>query len=178
MMDLASVEAALAQLPLYAVFRIRPEELEFTERVRRVCEQECPMYGRTWACPPAVGTVDECRRRCLGYENCLVMATVAEVSDIGNLEEALSTRPGHEAVTDAAAEILRSHGAVPYVLSTQACALCQRCAWLDGEPCRFPGKMHPCVESHGINLIPTLEKEGVEFLLDRQTVIWFSLLFY
>jgi hypothetical protein len=38
--------------------------------------------------------------------------------------------------------------------------------------------MHPCVESHGINLIPTLEKEGIEFLPDRQTVIWFSLLFY
>ena len=178
MMDSASLDMALAQLPLYAVFHIQPEELEFTQRVRWVCEHECPMCNRTWACPPAVGTVDECRRRCLGYENCLVMATVAEVSDVGNMEETLATRSGHEAVTDEVFRILQSFGAVPYVLSTQACSLCERCAWLDGEPCRFPEKMHPCVESHGINLIPTLEKEGIEFFPDRQTVIWFSLLFY
>lgn len=173
-----TLEKGLAELPLYSFHWIDPRELEFTDRVRWICEHECPMYGKTWACPPGVGTVARCRERCLGFGNCLMIATVAEISDIGNLEEALATRPDHEAVTDAVGQLLRDQGAAPWILSTQACALCQRCAYLDGQPCRHPRKMHPCVESHGINLIPTLERVGVEYQFGRNVVTWFSLLFY
>ena len=173
-----TLEKGLAELPLYSFHWIDPRELEFTDRVRWICEHECPMYGKTWACPPGVGTVARCRERCLGFENCLMIATVAEISDIGNLEEALATRPDHEAVTDAVGQLLRDQGAAPWILSTQACALCDRCAYLDGQPCRHPQKMHPCVESHGINLIPTLERVGVEYQFGRNVVTWFSLLFY
>ena len=69
-------------------------------------------------------------------------------------------------------------GVKPYILSTEACAICERCACLDGQPCRYPEKMHPCVESHGINLIPTLEENGMEFQFGGNVVTWVSLLFY
>ena len=172
------VERRLAELPLLAYEVVDPNKLEFSQRVRTVCQQECPRYGKTWACPPAVGSVEECRCRCMAYEHCLLIATVAQISDIGNMEEALATRPAHEAITDQVGGILQDAGMRPYILSTEACALCERCAYLDGEPCRHPEKMHPCVESHGINLIPTLEELGVEFRVGRDTVTWVSLLFY
>ena len=177
-MDLEILEARLAELPLLGYFFIDPKSLEFSERIRFICETECPMYGKTWACPPGVGTVESCRCKCQGFENCLMIATVTEVSDISNLEETLATRPGHEAITNQVRDILRELGAQPYVLSTEACTLCQRCAYLDGQPCRFPEKMHPCVESHGINLIPTLEENGIEFQFGGNVVTWVSLLFY
>ena len=177
-MDLEILEARLAELPLLGYFFIDPKGLEFSERIRFICETECPMYGKTWACPPGVGTVESCRCRCQDFENCLMIATVTEVSDISNLEETLATRPGHEAITNQVRDILRELGAQPYVLSTEACTLCQRCAYLDGQPCRFPEKMHPCVESHGINLIPTLEENGIEFQFGGNVVTWVSLLFY
>ena len=94
------LEEKLAELPLYIYDFIDPKELEFSDRIRWICEHECPMYGKTWACPPGVGEVSQCQRRCLGYENCLLVATMAEVSDISDLEETLATRPEHEAVTD------------------------------------------------------------------------------
>ena len=177
-MDLEILEARLAELPLLGYFFIDPKGLEFSNRIRFICETECPMYGKTWACPPGVGTVESCRCRCQGFENCLMIATVTEVSDISNLEETLATRPGHEAITNQVRDILRELGAQPYVLSTEACTLCQRCAYLDGQPCRFPEKMHPCVESHAINLIPTLEENGIEFQFGGNVVTWVSLLFY
>ena len=164
-MDLEILEARLAELPLLGYFFIDPKSLEFSERIRFICETECPMYGKTWACPPGVGTVESCRCRCQDFENCLMIATVTEVSDISNLEETLATRPGHEAITNQVRDILRELGAQPYVLSTEACTVCQRCAYLDGQPCRYPEKMHPCVESHGINLIPTLEEKGIPFAI-------------
>ena len=178
MMDRALLEAKLAELPLYIYDHIDPKGLEFSDRIRWICQHECPMYGQSWACPPGVGSVPECRAKCLGYENCLMISTVAEVSDIADIQETLATRPEHEAVTNQVGELLRSLGAEPYILSTEACAECGRCAILDGQPCRYPERMHPCVESHGINVIPALEGCGLEFQQGGNLVTWVSLLFY
>jgi predicted metal-binding protein len=94
------------------------------------------------------------------------------------MEETLATRPDHEEVTNQVGDILRELGAEPYILSTEACSICDRCAILDGQPCRYPERMHPCVESHGINVIPVLENNGLEFQYGQNVVTWCSLLFY
>ena len=178
MMDLERLETGLAELPLLGYFFIDPKGLEFSDRIRWICENECPMCGQTWACPPAVGPVADCREKCLGYESCLMIATITEVADIADIDETLATRSEHEAITTQVAALLEEQGIKPYILSTEACAICDRCAWLDGEPCRHPERMHPCVESHGINIIPTLEENGIEFQFGANVVTWVSLLFY
>lgn len=177
-MDRSQVEAKLAELPLYVYAWVDPKSLEFSDRVRWVCQHECSMYGKSWACPPGVGTVEECRNRCLRYNGCLMISSLTEVEDISDLEATLATRKDHEALTDQVGEILRGAGVEPYILSTEACAICPRCAILDGKPCRFPKKMHPCVESQGINIIPTLEKNGLEFQYGENVVTWVSLLLF
>ena len=178
MMDVQILEEKLAELPLLGWFFIDPKTLDFSDRIRWICRQECPMYGKTWACPPGVGEVAQCRGKCLSYDNCLMIATVTEVDDIASLEQTLATRPGHEAITNQVGDILRQLGEEPYILSTEACTECERCAYLDGQPCRKPERMHPCVESHGINLIPALEENGIDFQFGGNVVTWVSLLFY
>ena len=177
-MNREQLEAQLTELPLYTYEFIDPKALEFSDRIRWICQHECPMYGQSWACPPAVGSVPECSGKCRNFENCLMIATITEVQDIANIEETLATRPEHEAITNQVRDILRSLGVEPYVLSTEACAECDRCAYLDGQPCRFPERMHPCVESHGINLLAVLEELGLSFQYGENVVTWFSLLFY
>ena len=177
-MDLNRLEEELAELPLYAYAFIDPRELEFSQRIRHICKTECPMYGKTWACPPAVGEVESCQETCLSYQKCLMIGTVTEVENIADIQETLATRPAHEKITDQVRDLLREQGIKPYILSTEACEVCERCAWLDGLPCRMPGRMHPCVESHGINLIPTLERCGLEFQYGGNIVTWYSLLFF
>lgn len=172
------LEQRLAELPLYACFYVSPAELEFSQRVRWICQHECSQYGKSWACPPGVGTVEACRAHCLEYKSCLMIATVTEVEDISSLEQTLATRREHEEITDRAAEILRQLGQEPFVLSTESCAICPRCAILDGQPCRFPERMHPCVESQGINIIPILESNGLEFQYGGNVVTWVSVLLY
>lgn len=177
-MNNTALEEKLSQLPLYFYTFFSPEELEFSQRIRYICRTECPMYGKTWACPPGVGEVEECEKRCRTYQNCLLIGTVSETDDISDIEKTLATRPPHEEITDTVADLLREQGAEPYILSTEACALCETCAYLEGKPCRHPEKMHPCVESHGINIIPTLEKNGLPFQYGEDVVTWYSLLFY
>ena len=177
-MNLEILEAQLAELPLYGYFFIDPNELEFSDRIRWICEHECPMCGRTWACPPGVGTVQHCKEKVLSHKNCLMIATIVEVNDITNIDETLATRPEHEEITNQVRDLMRAQGVEPYILSTEACAICERCAYLDGQPCRYPERMHPCVESHGINVIPVLENNGIEFQFGANIVTWISLLFY
>lgn len=177
-MNRERLEEQLAELPLYLYDFLDPKELEFSQRIRWICQHECPMYGKTWACPPGVGSVESCREKCLSYGNCLMIATIAEVSDIADIQQTLATRPEHEKITNQVGAAMEALGAKPYILSTEACALCQRCAILDGQPCRHPESMHPCVESHGINIIPTLESRGLEFQYGENVVTWVSLLFY
>jgi predicted metal-binding protein len=107
-----------------------------------------------------------------------MIGTIVEVSDIANIEEGLATRGDHEAITNQVRDLMRAQGVEPYILSTEACAICDRCAYLDGQPCRYPEKMHPCIESHGINVIPTLEENGLDFQYGSNIITWFSLLLF
>ena len=177
-MNMDILEQQLQELPLYGYFFIDPRDLEFNDRIRWICEHECPMYGKTWACPPGVGSVECCKAKCLRYENCLMISTIVEVDDISNIEETLATRPQHEAITDQVGDLLRQQGVEPYILSTEACAICDRCAILDGQPCRHPDRMHPCVESQGINVVPVMESCGMEFQFGCNVGTWISLLLY
>ena len=178
MMDLELLESQLAELPLYTYHFITPDQLEFSDRIRWICENECPRFGQTWACPPGVGSVTECACKCQSYQKCLVISTITEVADITDIDTCLATRGPHEEITNEVRSLMRAQGIDPYILSTEACALCDRCAYLDGEPCRFPEKMHPCVESHGINVLALLEEWGLAFQYGENVVTWFSLLFY
>ena len=170
------LEQQLAEFPLYQYMFIDTKELSFSPRVRHICESECPMYGKSWACPPAVGSVEDCQAKCLSYPEALVITTITEVSDIANLQETLDTRGPHEAITHQIADLVRRQCGEVYVLSTEACAVCEQCAYPEG-PCRHPDRMFPCVESHAILATELAEKYGIDFI-GGNIVTWFSLIFY
>ena len=176
-MDRQKLEAQLAELPLYEYVFIRTDELLFSERVRYICRTECPMYNTTWACPPAVGTVDACRERVMAFDEGLLIATITEVSDIANIAQTLATRADHEAITRQVLDMVRQQATQTLTLSTEACAHCERCTWPDA-PCRFPDRMFPCVESHGILVTDLAEKHDIDFLAEGNVVTWFSLILY
>ena len=176
-MDRPLLERQLAQLPLLRYEFFDTSELVFSQKVRHICETECPMYGRTWACPPAVGTVEECRRRVLAYPRGLMILSAAEVADAADLEETLATRGDHEVLARQVRDWMRQQGLEVLALSTEACALCETCAW-PGGPCRQPERMLPCVESHGILVTALAERYGIDFLAGGNLVTWYSLLLY
>ena len=176
-MDRKKLEAQLAELPLYEYAFIKTDELLFSERVRYICETECPMYNTTWACPPAVGTVEACQKRVMAFEEGLLIATITEVSDTANIAETLATRSDHEEITRQVLSMVRKQAAQTLTLSTEACAHCAHCTWPDA-PCRLPDRMFPCVESHGILVTDLAEKHGIAFLAQGNIVTWFSLILY
>lgn len=176
-MDREKLEAQLGRLPIVQYAFFETQELTFTSRVRLVCETDCPRYGASWACPPAVGTVEECRERCLSYPHALLISTMSEVEDLADVEETLATRGPHEEITRQVNALLREQGAETYPLSTESCAICEACTY-PKAPCCHPEQMFPCVESHGILILDMAERLGFDFQPGGNLVSWFSLLLY
>ena len=95
-----------------------------------------------------------------------------------NMEEMLSTRDAHEELTTAVAEYLKGEGFDTFTLSTETCDICKECAYLKGETCRHPERMHPCLESHGVVVSEIVEREVMEYNLGGNTILWFSMVLF
>jgi predicted metal-binding protein len=175
--DQKKIEAQIAEYPICEYAFIRPEEISFLEQVRYICRTECPRYGHSWSCPPAVGTVEECQNRCEKYTGGFIFTTIAEVTDAANMEETLSTRGEHEKITRKIRDCFEDNCQEVFALSTESCAICKDCTYPEA-PCRHPDRMIPCIESYGILVTALAEKHGISFMNEGNVVTWFGLLLY
>ena len=178
MKNMEAFEGFISQYPIFEYRIIDVQEIEVQERVRLICENECQRFGSSWACPPAVGTLKECGKKIHSFSRAVFFSSVAEVCDIMDMDELLSTRQAHEDLTTQMGEYMKQQGYEIYILSTESCDACKRCAYLDGQPCRFPDRMHPCLESHGVVVNEIVEKHQMEYNLGGNTVLWFSMILY
>ena len=86
-MTQTEIEEYITQFPIYQYAFVKPEDIEFNDRVRQICKKECSRYGASWSCPPAVGTVEVCKERCMNYDHVLFFSSIAEVDNIMDIDE-------------------------------------------------------------------------------------------
>ena len=127
-MNQKKIEEGLTQFPVCEYAFIDIADITFLDQVRHICKTECPQYGKSWSCPPAVGTVEECKERCSQYTGGFIFTTIAEVNDIANMEETLATRIEHEKITRQVRDLFAEQTEAIQVLSTESCAICKKCA--------------------------------------------------
>ena len=99
-------EDFIAQYPIFEYRLLDTADIKVQERVRTICKQECERYGSTWACPPAVGELPECEKKIHSFPQAIFFSSVAEVSDMMNMEEMLSTRMAPEDLTEKVRDFL------------------------------------------------------------------------
>ncbi len=172
-----NLETQLAGLPLYDYRWIKTSEIDFSQKVRTVCEMnDCGMYGKRWVCPPAIGPVDDRIRALKNYPDAFVLSTVAELPDAYYFDAGLKSRHMHEDITYQVKEIFKKSYADVFVLST-GCMVCPTCTYPDA-PCRHPGKAFSTIESHGIHIMQLAKKLAMDFDFGPQTIVYFSIIFY
>ncbi len=172
-----TIEEEIKQFPIAEYAFLNPAELPFSERVRYICETSCDRYGKSWACPPAVGEVAECRKRCLSYSEGFLFTTLNEAADPQDLGKIGAGREEHERITRRVKKIFESHDLKTLALSAESCSLCKECAY-PKEKCRRPDEMLPCIESYGILVTELADKYGMDFLYGSNVVRWFSLILF
>ena len=48
-MTQTEIEEYITQFPIYQYAFVKPEDIEFNDRVRQICKKECSRYGASWS---------------------------------------------------------------------------------------------------------------------------------
>lgn len=154
---------------------ITTDQIEFSDEVRKLCaDNVCGNYCKTWACPPAVGTVEECKARILSYPRAFVFSSVYQLEDSFDYEGMMEGHAKFKEVCQA----LVPHLNKPYLLfSNEGCKHCAKCTYPDA-PCRFPEGMHPPIEGCGIWVNKLAESAGMPYINGQNTVTYFGMVCY
>ena len=152
-------------------------ELEFEDWVRDFCKNGCRSYNSSWACPPAVGTLKECRQRCLQYGNMMLFDKCYKLSgsfDSIGVQNAMSD---FKLIVDRYAELLSPILSRSLFLTNEGCTRCEKCTWPDA-PCRFPEKLHHTIEGYGFNITKMARRAGLHYNGGPNTVTFFGAVLY
>jgi predicted metal-binding protein len=178
MRKLQSLVEQVKQTGVFQCGFAKPSEINYRQEIREICkDNSCRQYGRTWACPPAVGTVEECKNRCLRYSAMLVFTgkfMLEDSFDLDGMKRSMNDfkRIAHE-VESAAKPYLKNY----LVLSNESCNTCTTCAYPD-TPCRFPEQLHHSIEGYGILVAELAEQAAVNYNNGENTVTYFGALLF
>ena len=170
----------LNQLKEIGVFQygfLKPSDIEYRQDIRDICKNDCKNYGKSWACPPAVGTVEGCKSRCLEFDNMLVFTSKYTVEDSYDYEGWIHGMKEFKKVSQGLDKIIRNHLKKYIILSNEGCGICKICTY-PNEPCRFPEKLQHSIEGYGIIVSKAAEKANVNYNNGENTVTYFGALLY
>lgn len=151
---------------------IKTEELIFSPEVRKSCEMnQCGCYGKTWNCPPAVGTVSSLQRKCLDFDMIMLISLVYPLDDMFDIEGMTAAR---KKTNELLQEIKkRAEGDNILILGVGSCDICVECSYPLKE-CRHPDKVIISLEAMGIDVVNTTRRAGIKYNNGPNTVTYFS----
>jgi len=157
---------------------LESRHLVFSKEVRDLCEKNaCGMYGKSWACPPGVGSIDQCKDQCSAFQSIFVFTSLGHLRkkhDVNGWHEA---RTVHENITEEVVKTFRSQFDRIMALSTEGCMVCKACAY-PNQPCHFPERMFPAIEGFGINVMQLAKTGRIRYYNGPNTVTYFSIIFF
>ena len=157
---------------------LSPKEIVFDDEVRAICEgNACRQYGRTWACPPGVGTVEQCRERCFAYENALLFSAAYPLEDSFDYEGMMEAHRAFKELCDRLYDLAAGRLSGFLLLSNEGCARCETCTY-PHAPCRMPRRLFPSLEGFGIHVARLARQVGMRYHNGAGTVTYFGMLLY
>jgi len=161
---------------VHEIAMLDTKDIPFSEEVVAACARNaCGCYGKTWQCPPGVGTLEERMRICRAYEHAIVFTTRHALEDSFDVEGWARGRVSHEATTDRVLELFPLEKRLAF--SAEGCHLCEKCTYPDA-PCRFPDRARVSVEANGIFVVELAKICGIHYHNGANTVTYFSMILF
>lgn len=133
-----------------AACALDPAGIELREEVRAMCaEGVCGAYDHNWTCPPACGTLDECRARVAKYQRGIIVQTTGELEDAMDYESMQDIGKRHNEQFRAMTARVRELFPDALALGAGGCRICKTCSYPD-EPCRHPDQAVSSMEGYGM----------------------------
>lgn len=160
---------------------ITVEDIQFNEEFRMYCEQNsCGTYNKNWMCPPAVGSIDELKEKALKFKQGLLLQTVYQLEDSYDFEGMQESTAYHTKILRKILDNIKSTGVFKEFLPLNVgpCTYCGRCAFLDGQECRFPEEAVSSVEAYGIDVMALEKSCGMSYNNGKNTISCISLILF
>lgn len=163
----------------YKAAVIETADIPFDKSLRDYCTMNmCGQYGKNWACPPGVGEPDELIERAKKYKYALVFQTVSELEDSFDFEGMQAAAKRHRELSKSVREKIAEKAKEHLELTAGGCNICEKCAKMSDEPCRFPEKAVSSLEAYCIQVSQLAEKCGMKYINGKDTVTYFGAYLY
>lgn len=147
--------------------------LQANAEVRQMCaENKCSLYGKSWACPPACGTLEQCQERMMSYGEGILVQSVGELEDSWDYEGMKELEDNHKQRFFDLVCALREKGAQILPLSAGTCTICKTCAY--PEPCRMPDRVLSSMEAYGLLVSQICTDNNVKYYYGKDTLAYTS----
>lgn len=156
------------------VLDLKPDTMILMPEVRDMCSANtCGQYDKNWSCPPACGTLEECRKQVSAYHSGILVQTMGKLEDSFDYESMLLLERRHKknfydlriALTEFYPNLL--------ALGAGACTLCKKCTYPD-ESCRFPEKSISSMEAYGLLVNQICTDNGMLYYYGPDTMTYTS----
>jgi predicted metal-binding protein len=150
------------------------DALIFRPEVREMCAGDrCRNFGKSWSCPPAVGTPERAKERASEYHRGLIVQTTGELADDFDFASMREIMKKHCSSFDTLVRQIRRifPGCLP--MGAGACSRCRKCTYPD-RPCRHPDKLYPSMEAYGLLVSDVCMKSGLGYNYGEGTMTYTS----
>ena len=154
------------------------KDLVFHQDVRTQCEKnQCGAYGTTWACPPAVGSLEECMDNIMKYNRFQLFSKAYLLKDTMDMKEALSAMSNFKKCTRDLGKRLKEFDHDHIILSNESCDRCKKCTYPD-SPCRFEEDLQPSIEGFGFYVLELSRLADIKYINGQSTATFFGAVIY
>lgn len=172
MLDMEKLGKLAEQCGFTAWGELKVETLNFKQEVRDMCKANtCGMWDRSWACPPACGSLEEMRERVKGYSRGILVQTVGQMEDSFDFEVIAETAQAQNENFSKMWEALIKDYPNLMPMGTGGCTICKKCTYPDA-PCRFPEKACASMEGCGLVVNEVCTDNGMKYNHGTNTICY------
>jgi predicted metal-binding protein len=150
------------------------ESLEFREEVRSMCSADlCKSYGKSWSCPPAVGSIVRAKERAENYHRGIIVQTAGAIADSFDMDGTAAIMQRHRKNFDTLVRQVRHFYPDCLPMGAGTCRLCRSCTYPD-RPCRHPDRMVSSMEAYGLLVSDVAVRSGLGYNYGENTMTFTS----
>lgn len=178
-MDIQSkIEKSASESNFFEYGYVKVENLKYYDEVRTICEgNSCRNYAASWACPPAIGTITECKERIGQYNKMLLFSQKYELEDSFDFESMIAGLKDFKYTVDLFQQKVDDILSTYLLLSNEGCGRCPECTY-PNAPCRFPHLLHHSLEGYGFIIKELADEAGIHYNNGSNTVTYFGALLF
>ena len=149
------------------------DHLRFLPEVREMCASgKCHMYGKSWVCPPACGSIEEAEQRARVFRQGILVQTVGKLEDEFDGEGMMKAEKIQKRRFRKLARWMRNQGeCLP--LSVGCCTVCESCTY-PKNACRYPLAAMPSMEAYGLLVSEVCEQAGRKYYHGKGSIAFVS----